>query len=253
ILADRLGYNSTFLVSAVLSGLASLFVMRFLSSKKKDAATAVKRLGMQQIWSLLQHKPFAAITLLAAVPSKIALTGFLYYSVPLYLKTMGTSQSDIGRIMMVYGLAIILLSSHIAKLADTFGHRRWFVTLGGIASAIGMLVTGLNSGALGVLVGITCLGIAHAIGVSPQLALVGDHCHDAVDQMGQATTTGIFRLIERLGNVSGPIIASILIAKFGFQGAFIGVAVLTLVTTTIFSVLFMRFERRPVLAVREGR
>ncbi|MDQ8021137.1 MAG: MFS transporter [Moraxellaceae bacterium] len=253
ILADRLGYDNTFLVSAVLSALAAIFVMRFLTARQPAAASAAsKRLGMAQIWTLLQHKQFATITFLAAVPSKIALTGFLYYSVPLYLKTIGTSQSDIGRIMMAYGLAIILLSSHIARLADMLGNRRWFVSLGGIAAAVGMAVTSFNDSAVGVLIGIVCLGVAHAIGVSPQLALVSDYCRDAVNQLGQATTTGIFRLMERLGNVSGPLIASVLIANFGFNGAFMGVALLTLITTLTFTFLFLGFERGGDKSVKEA-
>ncbi|KAF0815371.1 putative MFS-type transporter YcaD [Andreprevotia sp. IGB-42] len=248
ILVDRLGDRPTFVLSALLSAAAAVFVARVIRRKSGGGASR-KNLKLADFATLLRHKQFAAITFLTAIPSKIALTGFLYYSVPLYLKSVGASQSGTGRMMMAYGLAIIILSPQIARLADALGHRRWFVIAGGYAAAIGMFATYLNDSPLGVLISITCLGIAHAVGVSPQLALVGDYCKDAVEEMGQATTTGIFRLMERLGNVLGPLIAGALIASYGFKGAFYGVGLLILCTTTLFMLLFFRFDAQNARAV----
>lgn len=239
ILVDRLGDRPTFLLSALLSITSALCVLRFLRSQRAAAPRQPLRLG--DLAELLRHKQFTAITFLTAIPSKIALTGFLYYSVPLYLKSVGASQSSTGRMMMAYGLAIILLSPSIASLADAIGHRRWFVIAGGYAAALGMFATWFNDSTFGVLLSITLLGIAHAIGVSPQLALVGDSCQDAVQKVGLATTTGIFRLIERLGNVLGPLLAAMLIASYGFKGAFYGVGLLILLTTTIFMLVGWQF------------
>ncbi|SMC22878.1 Predicted arabinose efflux permease, MFS family [Andreprevotia lacus DSM 23236] len=248
ILVDRLGDRPTFMLSALLSAAAAIFVARVIRRKSGGGAPR-KALKLADFGTLLRHKQFAAITFLTAIPSKIALTGFLYYSVPLYLKSVGASQSGTGRMMMAYGLAIIILSPQIARLADALGHRRWFVIAGGYAAALGMFATYLNDSPLGVLISITCLGMAHAVGVSPQLALVGDYCKDAVQEMGQATTTGIFRLMERLGNVLGPLIAGALIASYGFKGAFYGVGILTLITTTLFMLLFFRFDAQKPGAV----
>lgn len=244
ILSDRLGYSATILLSGVLSAASALFVLRFLrSNPHQEPAAARKKLSWNDFSLLLHNKKFVTITFLAAVPAKIALTGFLYYSAPLYLKFLGNNQSTTGRVMMAYGLAIILLSPFIAKLADKFGHRRWFVSVGGFGAAFAMFTIYFFDSTIGLLVSITLLGIAHAIGVSPQLALINDFCKDVVQEVGSGTATGIFRLIERIGNVLGPIIAGLLIAQFGFNGAFLGIGILCLVCICSFTLLFYWFER----------
>ncbi len=254
ILSDRLGYDHTILLSALLSATSAVFVLRFLSANPQAAGAAARRsLTFADFKRLLRNKKFAAITFLAAVPAKIALTGFLYYSVPLYLKLQGNNQSTTGRVMMAYGLAIIVLSPFAAKLADRIGRLRWFVTVGGYAASMAMLIIYYYDNTLGLLVSITLLGIAHAIGVSPQLALINDFCQEVVQEVGSGTATGIFRLIERLGNVLGPVIAALLISRFGFRGAFLGIGLLSFVCATCFTALFFWFDRRPTrVAVRAG-
>ncbi|MET3134261.1 MFS family permease/HAMP domain-containing protein [Oxalobacteraceae bacterium GrIS 1.11] len=249
ILSDRLGYNSTILLSALLSAASAMFILGFLRTNPDSDATPRRKLSFNDFKLLLRNKKFSAITFLAAIPAKIALTGFLYYSVPLYLKLLGNNQSTTGRVMMAYGLAIIFLSPFVAKMADKIGRLRWFVAIGGYAAAAAMFVIYCFDSTIGLLASITLLGIAHAIGVSPQLALINDLCKEVVQEVGSGTVTGIFRLIERLGNVLGPIIAGILIAQFGFNGAFLGIGIVSLVCTTIFTAVFLWFDRHPSRAV----
>jgi MFS family permease len=247
ILADRLGFHVTIVLSALLSAGSAIFVLRFLQSGPGNAAPR-KKFNLADLRLLLRHRQFATITFLAAVPAKIALTGFLYYSVPMYLRLQGSDQSTIGRVMMVYGLAIILFSPSIAKLADRLGRLRWFVSFGGFAAGLSMLVIWYLNNTTGLLISISLLGLAHAIGVSPQLALINEFCKDAVQSIGAGAATGIFRLMERIGNVLGPIIAGVLVGNFGFEGAFLGIGTICLVCISCFTVLSLWFERRPVAA-----
>jgi predicted MFS family arabinose efflux permease/HAMP domain-containing protein len=237
ILADRLGYSLTILLSGGLSAAAALFVRRFLRTNPNQGA-ARKQLTLRDFKLLLRNRKFVGITFLAAVPAKIALTGFLYYAAPLYLKLLGNNQSTTGRIMMAYGLAIIVLSPFVARLADRIGKLRWFISVGGYSSALSMFIVYFFDSTTGLLTGITLLGVAHSIGVSPQMALINDLCKDVVQEVGAGTTTGIFRLIERLGNVLGPIIAGVLISQFGFNSAFLGIGLLCLTCVTCFSAMF---------------
>lgn len=242
ILADRIGDRATILLSAILSAGAALFVAHFLRGGV-DAGVSKKRLTLKDFGLLLRNGKFLAITFLAAVPAKVALTGFLYYSAPLYLKYLGNNQSTTGRVMMAYGLAIIVLSSFLAKLADRYGRLRWFITIGGMAAAASMFIVYQFHSTTALLASITLLGVAHAIGVSPQLSLINDLCQDVVREVGAGTTTGIFRLIERLGNVLGPILAGILISQFGYINAFLGMGLLGLCCTTLFTLMFIYFDR----------
>jgi MFS family permease len=244
ILVDRLGFQMTFLLSAVLSAMAAIYVLRFLGAERGQAPAApTKGLVLTHFKLLLKHKQFAVIALLSAVPAKIALAGFLYYSVPLYLKNLGHSQSVTGRVMMAYGLAIILVAPVVAALADRMRGRWRFVMVGGYAAAIAILIPLFVENTTGAALAVVFLGIAHAIGVSPQMTLVSDRCEEVVREVGQAATVGIFRLVERIGTITGPIVLGLLIALTDFRGAFVGLAVLTFMSTTAFALSLMWLDR----------
>jgi predicted MFS family arabinose efflux permease len=243
ILVDRLGFSMTFLLSAGLSATAALYVLRSLGDET-GRAVAKKAPALADFKLLLRHKHFAIVAFLSAVPAKVALAGFLYYSVPLYLKGLGYNQSITGRVMMAYGLAIILIGPMVARLADRVHTRRWrFVMLGGYAAALAMTVPLLVDDMKGAVIAVIGLGVAHAIGVSPQMTLINDRCSETVREIGQATAVGIFRLVERIGTITGPILLGAMIAFSGFMSAFVVLALLTFVTTTLFTLLLWRSDR----------
>ena len=192
---------------------------------------------------MLQHKQFAAITFFSAIPAKVALAGFLYYSVPLYLKALGYNQSVTGRVMMAYGLAIILVSPIVAQLADRVKNRSRFLMLGGLIAAIAMAIPLFVEDMTGAALAVVGLGIGHAVGVSPQMALIVDRCGETVTEVGQAKSVGIFRLVERIGTITGPILLGLMIALTDFMGTFVILAVFTFATTTIFTLLLLWFDR----------
>jgi MFS family permease len=243
ILVDRLGFQMTFLFSAGLSALTATYVLRFLGNESGQAA-ASKRLALSDFKLLLQHKEFAAITFFSAIPAKVALAGFLYYSVPLYLKGLGYNQSVTGRVMMAYGLAIILLSPIVAQLADRVKNRSRFLMLGGLIAATAMTIPLFVEDMTGAALAVVGLGIGHAIGVSPQMTLIIDRCGETVKEVGQAKSVGIFRLVERIGTITGPILLGLMIALTNFMETFVILAVFTFATTTIFTLLLFWFDRR---------
>ena len=219
ILVDRLGFEMTFLLSGVLSGISGIYVFKFLSDEKEEA-TKPKIFKLGEVMQLLRNKQFSAIIFLSAIPAKIALAGFLFYSIPTYLKSMGYNQSLIGRIMMAYGLSIILFGPQIARLADAAKDRLTFVAGGGIIAALSMSLPFFFDGLLGASLAVLGLGIAHSICVASQTTLINDRCRDSVLEVGSATTIGIFRLLERTGSVIGPVLLGAMISLSDFQSAF---------------------------------
>lgn len=243
ILVDRLGYEMTFLFSGALSAITALHVSRFLGNEIAHA-TADKRLALSDFKLLLRHKQFAVITFLSAIPAKVALAGFLYYSVPLYLKGLGYNQTITGRVMMAYGLAIILISPLVAQLADRVQNRSKFLIIGGYAAAVALAIPLMVDGMIGAAIAVVGLGVGHAISVAPQMPLIIDRCGDTVRDVGQATSVGIFRLVERIGTVTGPILLGAMIFLSDFMGAFVVLAAFTFFTTTVFTLLLLWFDRR---------
>lgn len=242
ILADRIGYEATFFLSAGLSLASALFVYRFLVERKKDGAAAPAKLSLADFRALMVNKYFMAVTFLAAIPAKMALTGFLYYAGPLYLVQLGATKSSTGRILMAYGLAIIIISPIAAWIADKLGRRQVFVTVGGMMAAGALLSAYFIDGLLGMLIGVALLGIAHAIGVSPQLSLITELQARHGSPVAVGKTIGIFRLTERIGNISGPVIAGTLITLFGFSQTFLWMGVAAAVCAVAFTLLMLFFR-----------
>ena len=243
ILVDRLGFEKTFLLSGGLSAVASFYVLRFMSKTAVQSKTS-KGLGFGDFGLLIKQRQFAVITFLSAVPAKVALAGFLYYSIPLYLKELGHDQSSTGRIMMAYGLVIIMLSPLVAQFADRAQHRWRFVMLGGYAAALAVAMPLFFEGATGAALAVVGLGIGHAIGVSSQMTLINDRCGEVVKEVGQAAAVGIFRMIERIGMLLGPILLGAMIALSSFVNAFVIMAGLIFLATTAFTRLLFLPEKK---------
>lgn len=235
ILVDRLGYQITFLLSGLLSLISALYAIRFLAPRV--GAIVKKASPFTKLGTVIRNREFAIITILSAIPAKIALAGFLYYSIPLYFKDMGFSQSLAGRVMMAYGLAIIMVGPIAARLADQKRDRLQFVVVGGYIASIAMMIPVLFDGTTGAVLAVIGLGIGHAIGVAAQMTLINDRCGGMLEDVGQAATVGIFRLVERTGSIAGPIIFGALITFSAYTNTFIIMAVMSLLSVSVVALM----------------
>lgn len=242
ILADRIGFRATFFVSSSLSIISAIFAYYFLRDYKIADANAKNKIRFSHFKLLLSNGRFLTLTLFSAIPAKICLTGFLYYIVPLYLKSLGNSQSAIGRVLMCYGISMVLISPAIAKLADILGNRKRFVIVGGIVSGIALFMVHYTQNTLGVLFSVALLGSAHAVGVSSQLTMITEVCKDIGDKIGLGTVIGIFRLMERIGNITGPLISGFLIAIYGFPVAIAIIGVTTFIGSILLPLSYLLFD-----------
>ncbi len=220
ILADRIGFDATFYLSAAMSLASALFVAQFFTNKGRSDAPPTK-LAWQDFAVLMKNRYFLVITLFSAIPAKITLTGFLYYAVPLYMQlNLFESQSSTGRILMAYGLAIILVTPLSARIVDHYDQKKLFICLGGMMAGVALVALYLVPSIHGVLLAILLIGIGHAIGVAPQLSLLTELTQDDV-RLSTGKVVGIYRMTERVGNMAGPILAAALIAALGFNVAFL--------------------------------
>ena len=67
------------------------------------------------------NRRFMTVTGLAAMPAKILLTGMCFYLVPLYVLTIDSTQAMAGRILMIYGVVMVVMAPLAAALATTRG------------------------------------------------------------------------------------------------------------------------------------
>jgi MFS family permease len=223
ILADNIGERWTLGVAAVLA-LGSIGAIRLLPRQDAQAAaaqSAVKPPSLREIGSLMINKRFMTVTGLAAIPAKVLLTGVCFYLVPLYVLSLGSTQSVVGRILMLYGVVMVVISPLAASFATTRERMEWLVGSGLLLSGIGTLLLMAGNDVGWIFAAVFLIGLGQSLSIAAQSALVREHCDDEVSAMGEPAVYGVYRLLERLGNALGPLLAAVLLMAFGYRTGFV--------------------------------
>jgi MFS family permease len=221
ILADNLGFRPTLALAAVLAASSMLIINQLPKHRGDNKGLPVRLPRLVEIGQLLRNRRFMVVTGLAAMPAKILLTGMCFYLVPLYVVAQGSTQAMAGRILMTYGVVMVVLGPVTARLATN--RQRMHLLVGG-----GLLVSGLG-GALMLLgpevgwvfVAVALVGLGQSMSISAQSALVAEHCGPEIEKLGEGVVYGVYRLLERLGNAAGPLIAATLALQLGQRTGFV--------------------------------
>jgi len=241
ILADNIGMRPTFTLAALLA-LGSLLVMHGLpdsrgASDDKPRAHVPK---LKEIGALLMNRNFMMVTGLAAMPAKILLTGMCFYLIPLYVLTVESTQAMSGRILMTYGAVMVVVAPVTAALATTRERMHWLVGGGLVVSGLGGALM-LAGGSIGwVFAAVVLVGIGQSLSISAQSALVAEHCQAEIARMGDGIVYGVYRLLERLGNALGPMIAAVLVMFVGYRSGFVVIGSAVVLAGAIFLVASRR-------------
>jgi len=219
ILADRLGYHATFLVAAALALLSAIMLMVNLRERGAEASGGGVRLRPADFLLVLTSPRFQLLILIAAIPTQLLTTGYLFYATPMLLDAVGYSTSMIGQVMMVYFVVMILLGVPSARLADRVGRYRLFagagLLLAGGAALLPAATAGAAHFAVWVALSMALVGVAHALAIPAQGAIL---LQEAERVGGERRTASIaaYRVLERIGSVLGPLLAATLAAAYGY-------------------------------------
>jgi MFS family permease len=223
ILADNIGERWTLGVAAVLA-IGSMGAIRLLPELDAQAAaaqSAVKPPSLREIASLMVNKRFMTVTGLAAIPAKVLLTGVCFYLVPLYVLSLGSTQSVVGRILMLYGVVMVVIMPIAASFATTRARMEWLVGSGLLLSGIGTLLMMAGNDVGWIFAAVFLIGLGQSLSIAAQSALVREHCDKEVRAIGEPAVYGVYRLLERLGNALGPLLAAVLLMAFGYRTGFV--------------------------------
>ena len=95
-----------------------------------------------------------------------------------------------------------------------------------------------------VFIAVLIIGFGQSLSISAQSALVSDHCAEDIARMGDGAVYGVYRLLERLGNALGPLLASLLVIGVGYEQTFIAFGALVMACGLAFTVV-IRVRRGP--------
>jgi MFS family permease len=148
---------------------------------------------------------------------------------------------------MTYAVVMVLMAPLVSPLANNRENREWLVAGGLCLSGLGGLLMIAGGGVPWVFAAVLLIGFGQSLSITAQSALVSDHCKQEMAALGDPIVYGVYRLVERLGNAAGPLIASGLVIALGYQYSFVAIGTMVVASGIAFT-LITRAKRRPAPA-----
>lgn len=243
MLAEHVGPRAGFGLAAAIATAAWL-AARGLPPDAGHAATAPPAPAPRDYARVFAQGRFLWVTALAAVPAKLILAGSVFYLVPLYVAATGASPSVAGRAMMLYAVALVLVLPRATHWVERGVPLARMVGAGLCVSALGGFALLADDGVLPVYLVTALLGLGQGLSIAAQSSLLSHVCAAEIAAHGSGPAFGAYRLLERLGNASGPIVAGgFAMMMGGTSSAFVAMAVLVLACGLSFLLLARRAAR----------
>nr|WP_319395343.1 MFS transporter [uncultured Desulfobacter sp.] len=246
MLADRIGYAPVFLVGGTILMLLiayAFFTMKDAMKRPQPAADAslahpegktFTLPSKPSVFNFLFNRKIFALIVFYGLPWYIVLIGFMNYYSPIYLKGIGVSQSDIGRIFMIYGICLMYVAPFISKLVGHAKDKKRYLVMGsfiGSLSIANFYFFKETSGVVSVTVSIFLLGLSACL-IPVRSAYVLDF--NITKQLGSGKAIGLLNAVLRLGQVTGPILFGWLFITMGSDSGIAVTAAAYLIFTLIF-------------------
>ncbi|WP_449222242.1 MFS transporter [Tistrella mobilis] len=248
MLAEQLGYANVFLVAALFMVMPLIVALVAVSvgrepatvAESKPAAAAPVPAEAGGGWrGLFTDRTFMLVLICSVIPFSIAQVGLLNFAVPVYLAEQGINQSDIGRVLMVNGLAVILLGPLFGRLTDRVTDKRPFIVAGALAAAAALVVASIGGNLMALVAAVFLIGVSGSIAGGAQSAhgLQGE----GVARAGIGRAVSMKRSADKFGQMLGPLIVGGLFAVVGTTAGLAATAGLMLAA----GLLFLLLDRRP--------
>lgn len=239
LLAERVGFEPVFFVAASLVPFAILALILHGAEPAKGVAktpsTTDENTGAA--WVFLRDPRMHALLVMVGLPAALCLTGFLHYMLPLMLAEAQAAQSDIGRLFMLYGLCFITVGPILGRWLDHAREKGVFAMLTGFLSGASLLVAALASSLPVAALAVIIIGVAQCLAApATMLCVVG---LQSAERLGKGKTASIYRTLERVGQVLGPILFGVALVRFGVPPTLVAVGA----GSCVLSILFLAVWR----------
>ena len=210
MLAERIGYRTVFLIAAAILVLLILGILVLMEAsfkrQKSMAGSHDGPAGMQQIRAFFFNRSILGLLLFSIIPSATAVVGFVNYFFPVYLDRIGTSQSNIGRVYMVFGLCLIYIAPFIGRIMDASDSKKKYLVMGGVLGSLALILYYFFGGLAVTAGAIFLLGLSMCFDASRPYALTFRETRN----LGIGKSLSIFTSFEKIGQIIGPILFGVL-------------------------------------------
>jgi len=211
MVADRIGYGPIFFISGILLIVTVLYTFYFMRAgfqkkavEKKSVEESVEkdRKGLSLIFKFILNRNILSLLILGILPTAFSIVGFINFFYPVYLNRLGETQSNIGRIYMIYGLCLIYIAPYLSKFVDRSDNKKLFIVITGLIGGLAFTSFYFTGGFWATVITVLLLGISSSFDASRTYALN----LKITKTLGEGIAMGIFNLAEKIGQVVGPLI-----------------------------------------------
>jgi predicted MFS family arabinose efflux permease len=213
VIAGRFGYLTAFVTGAVIAALSGALGMLVMQGQAGDPEVTTKASRKEFVARRLLKGRFLALLFGIAVPMNASVAIFIWYLTPMILSAGGSGPAEIGRVVMLYYLAIVLFGPTAANISDSRVGPRALMLCGALASSAALMSLLLWSGFWAVTAAVVALGLGHTM-IRPSL-------YTLVLSMSGGPGAGLdtLRLIERIGAILGLAASALLLGDRGLESS----------------------------------
>ncbi len=247
ILADYFSFRIVYFIAAVILIFVFIFTWIVFNDKTENGRKAPPTtISLAQTLRLLVRDKNLVAIVFHGIITRMLLVGYLYYSLPIFLKT-GFTYSDIGRVMMSYGLTCVLLASFLNRFIKQARHSKTAILVFNIL--LGLTLISFNyipftkplyfilAGAGGLVV----MGIANSITFPSQINLL--LTTNTVEKIGSRSPMALYQALEKVGSALGPLIFGGFAAMINIEKAIFYAGVICIVGNILFFMVYRADKR----------
>ena len=239
VLADRLGQRNVFLLSAGLIATSALLSAGLIAPGVGRSASLTVRPRLREMLRTLRDARFAALVFGLAIPANVLLQAFISYLVALTLDSFGASTADIGRTLMLYFLAAVVVGPLGGRLVEAGVPAGLTALIGAALAGVALVVVATAPSSLTMIVAVLGSGAGHGLVRGAQVSLAMTMAEAELARFGPATVLGALRTFERLGSIVGLLMIASLAGFAGYSAAIGAVAVWSLAGAALFALGFL--------------
>lgn len=216
ILAESFGYQTVFMIATIFTLICSLVILRMENAIYQRPIVEKKKQedGKVESWKFGQVMILALFVILMIAPASIA-GSYLSYYLPIYFIALGHSLADVGRAQLLYGVMIIYVGPHLAKMT---GLKQWTylysILIAGTFIVFG-LFGGFGVGMLAVLV----LGIGDSFGFVLQNNYFLNF--KILQKMGESASLSMLSFLKKMSEMIGPMTFALFMNGINTTGIFV--------------------------------
>jgi MFS family permease len=157
-----------------------------------------------------------------ALANLFAVSSFgAFFLFPLYIINHGGSKSDIGIIMGIFALSAVLCRPWISNMVDRIGRKRSYTVGCVIITILPLLYQPLRGTLSELYIPLLVLRAIHGVGVAICFTAAFTYIADIVPPDRLNEGIGMFGVTGLIGLAIGPVVAEIIIGRFGFPVFFL--------------------------------